>query len=149
MSCYDPLRKQVDEHQHNRAAYKADCELVRMDRIADACGVPTIIVHYNPDATKINGLTERVPRPIRESTLLAVLQAHFAAGSSDFLKLSYVCFDQKEPRMHGESLEYVTTERYVTEVDYEIYVGIAYPHGCAPPPPGTPWHAPASAAPRP
>ena len=124
-----------------RASYNGNCELVRVYEIALACGVPTTFIRYNPDAFRIDDVLERVPRKRRHALLLEVLKSNLARPSTAFLTVIYVYYDQPARRMYGEAHDYVTTQTFATEVDYEAFVGSAYPNGCAPPPPGTHWTA--------
>ena len=130
---------EVDEDQHDRSAYNPNCELTRMYSIAQACAIPTIFLRFNPDSIKINGLTERVPKPMRHAILLEVLKEHLANGSQDFLTISYLYYSQPVRLIHGETRAYVTTQRFKTEVDYETHVGALYPQGCGGPAQDVPW----------
>ena len=130
----------MDEHEHGYAIYNPHCELTRVYNIAVDIGKPLILVRYNPDEMKINGLTERVPKATRHALLLEVLKEHFARGATDFLTVTYICYSQPTRMMSHEPRAYSTTLRYETMLDYECYVGTAYPEGCAPRVPGTPWH---------
>ena len=132
---------EVDERQHMYASYNGNCELVRMYEIALACGTPTTFIRYNPDSVHINSVLERVPRQLRHALLLEVLKESLALPSTAFLTVIYVFYDQSSKRMFGEAHDYVTTQTFATEVDYEAFVGSAYPDGCAGPAAGTPWYA--------
>ena len=132
---------EVDEEQHMRASYNGNCELVRTYEIALACCVPTTFIRYNPDSLRIGGVLERVPRQLRHALLLEVLKESLALPSTAFLTVIYVFYDQPSKRMFGEAHDYVTTQTFATEVDYEAFVGSAYPSGCAGPAAGTPWYA--------
>ena len=131
---------EVDEGQHNTVSYNANCELVRMDGLAQACAVPMVIIRFNPDAFKISGMTERMGKPQRFDLLLQVLKQYLANGSSDFLTVCYIFFDQPNRLMHGETQQYVTTQRFQSHVDYESYAGTLYPSGCAAVASGTKWY---------
>ena len=135
------LALEIDEVQHMRASYNGNCELVRTYEIALACGVPTTFIRYNPDSLRIGGVLERVPRQLRHALLLEVLKESLALPSTAFLTVIYVFYDQPSKRMFGEAHDYVTTQTFATEVDYEAFVGSAYPSGCAGPAAGTPWYA--------
>ena len=130
----------MDEHEHGYASYPPHCELVRVYNIALAVGKPLILVRHNPDEFKINGLTERVSKERRHALLLEVLKEHLAQGSTAFLTVTFICYSQPARLMHGEKRAYATTASYATELDFEAFVGTAYPDGCAPPPAGTTWY---------
>ena len=50
----------MDEFQHKYENYIQRCELIRVSRIVEGFGgIPVHIIHYNPDAFKINGVTRR------------------------------------------------------------------------------------------
>ena len=131
---------EVDEGQHKNISYNANCELIRMDVLAEACTVPTIIVRFNPDAFKINAMTEKVSKEDRYEILLEVLKDHLGKGSSDYLTICYLFFDQPNRLMHGETLQYVTHQRFQSQIDYESHAGTLYPFGCSGAASGTPWY---------
>ena len=112
-----------------------------MYRIACALGKPVVFVRWNPDSFKIGDVTERVPKAKREALLLSVLQEHLQTTPTAFLTLVYICYSQPSGQMHGQALQYVTTQPFDTEVDFEVYVGSVYPNDCAATPAGTPWYA--------
>ena len=132
---------QVDEHEHGYASYNPSCELSRVYNMAIAVEKPLILVRFNPDEFKINGLSERVPKAMRHALLLEVLKEHFARGATDFITVAYICYSQPARLMNEETRPYVTTMLYPTMLDYEAFVGSAYPDGCAAPAAGTPWYA--------
>ena len=136
---------EVDENQHDLAAYTANCELVRNYRIAQSIGLPLILVRYNPDGFKIgdSATTTKVPKAERHSLLLTILREHFSQGSSNFLTITYLFYDQPAQLMNAERHPYCTTAKYLHDLDYEQFVGAAYPEGCTRPPPdaGTKWYS--------
>lgn len=131
---------ECDEHEHSMRGYAPRCELVRIYRLTCALGKPAVWIRYNPDAFKIGVKTARVPRVQRESLLLLVLQAHLQVIPTDFLTIAYICYSQPAVRMHAEIHDYVTTQRFATELEYEQHVGAVYPTDCAAAA-GTPWYA--------
>ena len=131
---------EVDEFQHRYVSYSPDNELVRMDELARVCGAPTIFLRFNPDAFKISGMTERVPKEQRYELLLEILKKHLAQGSSDYLTISYLFYDQRDRLMEGEQQSYVTTKRFPTASDYQSYVKDLYPNGSVNRASGTPWY---------
>ena len=131
---------EVDENEHALRGYAPRCEATRMYRLAAALQKPTVFIRYNPDAFRINNATKRVPRVQRESLLLLVLQSHLQVIPTDFLTIVYICYSQPAVRMHAEIHDYVTTQRFATELEYEQHVGAVYPTDCAAAA-GTPWYA--------
>ena len=131
---------EVDEVQHKHVRYNPHEELLRMGELANVCAVPTIIIRFNPDGFKISGMQERVPKDKRYEALVDVLKGHLGTGSSDYLTICYLFFDQPNRMMDGESRAYVRTKRFPTAADYEGYVRGLYPNGCEGRVPGTPWY---------
>ena len=131
---------EVDEFQHRRVRYTPHAELVRMDELARVCGAPTIFLRFNPDAFKISGVTERVPKKQHYELLLEILKEHLAQGSSDYLTISYLFYDQRDRLMDGEKMQYVTTKRFPTASAYKSYVDGLFPNGAANRASGTPWY---------
>ena len=131
---------EVDEVQHKHARYNPHEELKRMEELAKVCAVPIIIIRFNPDALKISGLTERVPKDKRYEVLVDVLKEYLANGSSDYLTICYVFFDQPNRLIEGETRPYVCTKRFGTAGDYDSYVRGQFPNGCPSKQHGTPWY---------
>jgi hypothetical protein len=126
--------------EHSLQSYPPRCELVRQYNITRSRNAPGIFIRYNMDAFKIGDVTERVPKAEREALLLTVLQEHLQTTPTAFLTIVYICYTQPSGHMHGQALQYVTTQPFATELDYEIYVGSVYPNDCAATPAGTPWY---------
>ena len=131
---------EVDEGQHRWGAYNPHRELVRMDEMAKVLSVPIIFIRFNPDAFQISGMTERVPKKQRYEVLVELLKEHLAQGSSDYLTISYLFYDQLDRLMEGEKMQYVTTKRFPTASAYKTYVDGLFPSGCANRASGTPWY---------
>ena len=98
--------------------------------MAIAVDKPLILVRFNPDAFQISNMTERVPKAMRHALLLEVLKEHFARGATDFITVTYICYTQPARLMNEETRPYATTMLYPTMLDYEVFVGSAYPEGC-------------------
>ena len=101
----------MDEFQHKYENYIQRCELIRVSRIVEGFGgIPVHIIHYNPDAFKINGVTRR--------TTLLRTQLWQALAQPDFehrIVVQYLWFDQERP-------EFVSTHRFATLEQYEEWV---------------------------
>ena len=135
------LAVECDESEHALTGYPPRCELVRMYNIRKGLGVPAIFVRWNPDAFKIDGVTERVPQTQRYELLKDTLQHYIKEGpAQNFMVVVTICYSQPVGRMHGERLPYVTTQLFPTEVEYEAFVGNVYPNECEGRAPGTPWY---------
>ena len=134
---------EVDENQHDLAAYNSHCELVRVYSIAQSIGLPLILVRYNPDSLKIGDSATKVPKAERHSLLLAVLREHFSQGTSEFLMVTYLFYDQPAQHMAHQKYAFASTLTYASDLDYEQFVWAAYPEGCTRPPPdaGTKWYS--------
>jgi len=63
---------EVDEFQHSE--YDQDCERKREERIAEAF-YPCIIIRYNPDAYKIDGLTRKTNKQTRQEKLIEIIRS--------------------------------------------------------------------------
>ena len=126
------LAVECDESEHALKGYPPRCELVRMYNIRRGLGVPAIFVRWNPDAFKINGVTESVPQTHRFELLKDTLQYYLKEGpGQNFMVVVTICYSQPAGTMHGERLPYVTTQQFPTEVDYEMFVGNVYPGDCS------------------
>ena len=135
------LAVECDESEHALMGYPPQCELVRMYNIRNGLGMPAIFVRWNPDAFKIDGVTERVPLTQRYELLKETLKYHIKEGpGSNFLVLVTICYSQPAKTMHGEAFPYVTTQLFPTELDYETFVSNVYPNECKQRTPGTPWY---------
>ena len=115
---------ECDENEHAFLSYPPRCELVRQYRLALMRGIPAVFVRYNPDGFKIGGVIARLSKEQRESILLPVLQHWFSSTMkpTSFITTVYICYSQAGGRLHGESWDYVCTQTFATEVDYEQYV---------------------------
>ena len=134
---------EVDEEQHANISYNSSCELIRVYRIAQSIGLPLILVRYNPDSLKIGDSATKVPKAERHSLLLAVLREHFSQGTSEFLMVTYLFYDQPAQHMAHQKYAFASTLTYASDLDYEQFVWAAYPEGCTRPPPdaGTKWYS--------
>jgi len=67
---YRKIVVEVDERQHQHSGYAGDCEYRRMWEIAQALGMPTTFIRYNPDAYKTAGKRRDPPLAERIEVLL-------------------------------------------------------------------------------
>lgn len=100
---YRKIVVEVDEHQHNRGRdYGLLCEYRRMWDIAQALGMPTIFIRYNPDSyLDINGVRRDPPASIREAALISWITTLIARDPppgvfASTLYLYYDLFDKSE-----------------------------------------------------
>jgi hypothetical protein len=94
---YHKIVVEVDEYQHRRGlAYGPDCEVRRMWDIAQALGMPTVFVRYNPDPYRTpDGQHADPALAAREAALISwvkTLQGREPSGSS-FATAIYLYYD--------------------------------------------------------
>ena len=86
---------EVDENQHdNYYFYSVSCDTRRMNDIVTAIrcsgnSLPILFIRYNPDAFKVNGITERVPKIKRESKLIKFIKEYKPSKSELEIKYMY------------------------------------------------------------
>jgi hypothetical protein len=86
----------VDEFQHKRGGY--DCEIKRMGEIAQALGLPTIFIRYNPDEYKDSaGIKVHPYNKVRKKLLFKQLERcktlQLQRNESDYLQVMYLYYD--------------------------------------------------------
>ncbi|CAG8715276.1 4427_t:CDS:2, partial [Funneliformis caledonium] len=86
---------EVDEYQHKKGEY--NCEVKRMWDIAQALGIPTLFIRYNPDSYRMfNGITKDSNDRKRKQELLMCLSDAVKsppAEESQFLRVVYLFYD--------------------------------------------------------
>jgi len=85
---------EVDEYQHKKGEY--NCEVKRMWDIAQALGIPTLFIRYNPDNYMFNGITKDSNDRERKQELLMCLSDAVKsppAEESQFLRVVYLFYD--------------------------------------------------------
>ena len=83
---------EVDEEQHK--SYPKDCEETRLHRIAEAL-YPCIIIRYNPDAYKVNGITKKTFKKTRHKKLLETINKYIQVNVEDYLfEVVYLFYDE-------------------------------------------------------
>ena len=83
---------EVDEDQHK--SYPKDCEETRLHRIAEALH-PCIIIRYNPDAYKVNGITKKTFKKTRHEKLLETVNKYIEVNVENYLfEVIYLFYDK-------------------------------------------------------
>ena len=83
---------EVDEEQH--ITYPKECEETRLHRIAEALH-PCIIIRYNPDAYKVNGITKKTFKKTRHQKLLETVNKYIVVNVEKYLfKVIYLFYDE-------------------------------------------------------
>ena len=83
---------EVDEDQHK--TYPKDCEETRLHRIAEALN-PCIIIRYNPDAYKVDGITKKTFKKTRHQKLLETVNKYIEVNVEDYLfEVVYLFYDE-------------------------------------------------------
>ena len=81
-----------DEDQHKQ--YERECEQIRMYNIEQALGLRCHFIRYNPDAYRVNGLTQRIPRKQRMKVILnEVNQFRTIVPTPAELSVKYLFYD--------------------------------------------------------
>jgi len=109
---------EVDEFQHNRGGY--DCEYKRMGEIAQALGLHTIFIRYNPDSYK-NSKGRKVHTPLskRKSLLFRELEKcktitlEDLQNSSKYIRIIYLFYDGFDVSIQPE-FEVLDIMKYVS-----------------------------------
>jgi len=91
---------EVDEHQHRKTSPDSGyaCEDLRMWEIAQALGMPTIFIRYNPDTYRDAKGVKQDPAPaVREKVLIGWLdwasKLPPTDNGDDFLRVLYLYYD--------------------------------------------------------
>jgi len=85
---------EIDENQHS--AYPQECEITRMYNIEQAIGLRTHFIRYNPDAYKVNGITNRVDTTERLKHLSKLIKQYLESPpifEEDVLSVEYLYYD--------------------------------------------------------
>jgi hypothetical protein len=82
---------ECDEEQHKW--YGNSCELVRMNNIYIANGLPTVFLRYNPDTYKRSGKAVRIYKKRRLANLLEQIEYHTQHIPSSPLSFVYLYYD--------------------------------------------------------
>ena len=89
---------EVDEDQHK--TYPKDCEETRLHRIAEALN-PCIIIRYNPDAYKVDGITKKTFKKTRHEKLLETVNKYIEVNVKDYLfEVVYLFYDDFKINRH-------------------------------------------------
>ena len=84
---------ECDEHQHRGVGY--ECEDRRMWDIAQALGMPTVFIRYNPDPYKTKGKRFDPPLETREHALVAwIRRFQTLEPTGHFLQAMYMFYDE-------------------------------------------------------
>lgn len=83
-----------DENQHSQ--YPKECEITRMYNIEQSLGLRTHFIRYNPDAYKVNNITQRIPKKDRMNKLLERIEYYKLNNNFELNNLSveYLYYDQ-------------------------------------------------------
>lgn len=91
---------EVDENAHNNKKYNKEndsnytCEEVRMINIAQAIGMNTIFIRYNPDNYKVKGIPQPPLNTRRHTILLKTLDHYLKIENvTNFLNVVYLFYD--------------------------------------------------------
>lgn len=92
---------EVDEHQHQ--SYNCECEIRRMINIHSSLGVRyCVFIRYNPDAFKVQGVSQSVPENKRIEKLSKWIIHFLNCSPTDFpsaLSVIYLFYDDFEEKL--------------------------------------------------
>ena len=85
---------EVDEHQHS--GYEAECEVSRLVSLTmSGCGKGVVMIRFNPDEFREDGVIQRVSLDTRMQELLKRVQACLSDPPSQLLTVEYLYYDEE------------------------------------------------------